>query len=116
MSSDYSILASILSIVALLTFFAMAWRLGNLSNYVYQLGNRIAHKPFHDAEVAALLGKDEEAIEKYIEALYLVTFTPKYTVAGKNKKASTALLEEEIQKLKGEIPAAIIEENPFLSK
>lgn len=105
---------SIVGIIALITFFVMAWRLGNISNYLFQIGYRITNQPFYEAHTAELLGKNQEALEKYIHVLYLVTVT-KYRVHTYNKKQSTDFLVEKITKLGGVIPDIIREKNPYLS-
>ena len=108
-------LGAIISLIALVTFFAMAWRLGNISKYVLQIGNRISDAPFYEAQTADILGKKQEAIEKYTAVLYLVTVTT-YHVTKYNKKQSTEFLEERIKKLGGTIPDLLLEKNKFLSK
>ncbi len=73
MNTDYSLIGGIIGIIALITFFVMAWRLGNLTKYVQQIGGRILNQPFYDAQTAEISSKTQEAIQKYIEVLYLVT-------------------------------------------
>jgi len=115
MNSDIGIISGIIGLIALISFFVMAWRLGNISNYVLQIGSRITNQPFFEAQTAEILGNKEEAVEKYIAVLYLVSVT-KYTVTRYNKKQSTEFLEEKIKKLGGEIPDLIKENNKFISK
>ena len=68
MNTDYGLIAGIISLIALITFFVMAWRLGTLTNKVNQIGGRIINQPFYDAQLEEVKGKTNEAIEKYIES------------------------------------------------
>lgn len=111
---DYGIIGIIIGIIAVITFFVMAWRLGSISQYVLQIGNRISDSPFYEAQTAELLGKKEEAIEKYIAVLYLVTVTT-YHVTKYTKKQSTDFLVDKITKLGGAIPDLIKEKNKHIS-
>ena len=112
--NDFGVIGSIFGIIAVITFFVMAWRLGSISKYVLQIGNRISDTPFYEAQTTELLDKKEEAIEKYIAVLYLVTMTT-YQITKYNKKQSTEFLVERIEKLGGKIPSLIIEKNRYLS-
>jgi len=117
MEYDYgqngAIIGAIIGIVAIITFFVMAWRLGNLANYVKQIGNRLINNPFYEAQMAEVKGKNSEAVEKYIDVLYLVTFTG-YRVSNRPKGESSRLIKEKITKLGGTVPTMIKEKNEYL--
>jgi hypothetical protein len=115
MNTDYGIIGTIIGLIALICFFVMAWRLGKLQKDAYRIGARITNKPFYDAQTAEILGKKEEAIEKYIAVLYLVSMTG-YTVTKYNKKQSTEFLDERIHRLGGKIPDLLKEKNQFISR
>lgn len=113
--SDIGLIGAIVGIIALITFFVMAWRLGNLSHYVKQIGNRLSNQPFFEAQTAEILDRKDEAIEKYIAVLYLVTFAG-YQVPKRTKQQSSVFVADKIKKFGGAIPDLLIEKNQFLSK
>jgi len=108
------IIGAVISIVAVITFFIMAFRLGSISSYVLQIGNRISNTPFYEAQIAEILGKTQEAIEKYTGVLYLVTFST-YRINKHNEKQSIDFLVARIKKLGGTIPDSIKEKSKFIS-
>ena len=55
--NDFGVIGSIFGIIAVITFFVMAWRLGSISKYVLQIGNRISDTPFYEAQTTELLDK-----------------------------------------------------------
>lgn len=106
-ASGIGLIAGIISIIAVITFFVMAYRLGNISMYLYNIGKRIHSNVFYEAQIAEMLGKNEEAVEKYIGVLYLIR-QAYYKIPRKSKTQSVEFVIDKITILGGTIPDQLV--------
>jgi len=100
------IISAIIGIVIIIVFFVLVYRVEQIKVSLEKLNQRNSSQPFYDAQIAGILGKKNEAIEKYIEVLYMINFA-NHKVLGRNKAASAKLVSDKITKLGGEIPSVL---------
>lgn len=105
-----SVVGGILSLIILITFFVIAFRLKKIMKSTQMLGFQTGDQLFAEAASFEFMDEKDRAIQIYIKCLYLVVIS-KYTITGYTRIGTFNRITDSIKNLNGLIPKKLQEEN-----
>ena len=90
-------ISALISLITLIVFFVMASNIGSIKNILQQEENKNYTSVYNAGELKEYVGKDQEALDLYMESYFLVSKliknNPKDPVVQKNKDLIVAKIK-----------------------